>query len=279
MHSPSDIPVESLPYVSLVLPIYNGEAFVAANVRETVEALEALERPFEVIVVCDGCSDDSEREARSVDDDRVRVIAYPVNMGKGHAVTEGLLASEGRLVGWLDADLDIAPEVIVRAAAMFREESIDAVIGSKRHPKSSVTYPWQRRLYSWGFQRLVAALFRFDARDTQVGAKLLRREMVDVVAPLLLIKRYAFDLEVLAVGAEFGFDRVREVPIDLAYRFSGTQINWRAVYQMLLDTLAIAYRIHLRHWYVRQFAAVQRHSIDEAVVPASAPATHEEQAA
>jgi dolichol-phosphate mannosyltransferase len=112
---------------------------------------------------------------------------------------------------------------------------------------------------------LVRLLFRVDVPDTQVGAKVFRREMIDTVAPLLLVKRYAFDLEVLAVGADFGFDRVREVPIELEYRFSGTQIDWRAVYRMLLDTLAIAYRIHVRHHYVRRFASVQRARMDAAL--------------
>ena len=121
------------------------------------------------------------------------------------------------------------------------------MVGSKRHPESRVRYPLLRRVYSSGFQLLVRLLFRVNVRDTQVGAKLFRREMLDTVAPLLLIKRYAFDLEVLAVGAEFGFDRIEEVPVALDYRFSGTSINWHAVRRMLLDTLAIAYRIHLRH--------------------------------
>ena len=90
------------------------------------------------------------------------------------------------------------------------------------------------------------------------GAKLFRREMLDTVAPLLLIKRYAFDLEVLAVGAEFGFDRIEEVPIQLHYRFTGSGIGSAAVKRMFVDTLAIAYRIHIVHWYVRRFASLQR---------------------
>jgi hypothetical protein len=121
-----------------------------------------------------------------------------------------------------------------------------------------VQYPWDRRVLSWGFQKLVKLLFRFDVRDTQVGMKIFRREVLSTVLPLLLIKRYAFDLEVLAVAAEFGFDRVQEVPIQLEYRFSGTGIDSRAVKLMFQDTLAIAYRIHLRHWYIRQYAVLQR---------------------
>lgn len=255
------------PWLSLVTPVYNGAVTIEANVREIVSALEADGRPFELLVVCDGSTDGSAEAARRVEDDRVRVLRYETNAGKGHALLHGLTAARGRLVGWLDSDLDIAPDVIVEAARRFDDRAVDAVVGSKRHESSAVTYPLLRRVYSWGFQLLVRVLFRVNVPDTQVGAKVFRREMIDTVSPLLLVKRYAFDLEVLAVGADFGFDRVEEVPIRLEYRFSGTSIDWRAVYRMLLDTLAIAYRIHIRHHYVRRFAAVQRARVDEAISP------------
>ncbi len=191
------------------------------------------------------------------------MLRYPVNQGKGHAILHGLTVARGRLVGWLDGDLDISPDAIVDAARRFEVGTIDAVVGSKRHPDSSLRYPLIRRIYSGGYQILVALLFRVTVRDTQVGAKLFRREMLDTVAPLLLVKRWAFDLEVLAVGAEFGFDRIEESPVELHYQFSGTSINWRAVQRMLLDTLAIAYRIHIRHWYVRRFASLQRDRMED----------------
>ena len=252
------------PYLSLVVPVFNGAHHIASNVREVVASLETLERPFEVIVVCDGSTDGSADRAREVDDPRVHVLDYPVNAGKGNAIMRGLEAAEGRLQGWLDSDLDIAPGVIVEAARRFEAEPVDAVVGSKRHPDSRVRYPWLRRVYSAGFQLLVALLFRVNTPDTQVGAKLFRREALDTVGPLLLVKRWAFDLEVLAVGAEFGFDRIEQAPIELQYRFSGTSIDWRAVFRMFQDTLAIAYRIHLRHWYVRRFAALERERMDDA---------------
>jgi glycosyltransferase involved in cell wall biosynthesis len=250
------------PYLSLVTPVHNGASFIEANIRTMTTALEKLGRPFEVIVVCDGCSDRTAERARALADPRVRVLQYPQNRGKGHAIIHGVTHARGRLIGWLDGDLDIAPSMIVEAARRFDDAEVDAVIGSKRHPDSRVVYPRIRRLYSWGFQILVRVLFRINVRDTQVGAKVFRRELLDTVAPLLLVKRYAFDLEVLAVGAEFGFDRIEEAPINLSYRFSGSLINRAAVRSMFVDTLAIAYRIHLRHWYVRQFALRQRSRVD-----------------
>jgi glycosyltransferase involved in cell wall biosynthesis len=250
------------PHLSLVLPAYRAETFIAQNVRTVLEVLEALEAPFEVIVVVDGRVDGTAAQARGVADERVVVIEYEQNQGKGFAICAGIAHGRGRLVGWLDADLDIDPEAILAAARTIEAEGVDAVVGSKRHPRSQVDYPPARRVLSFGFQTLVRLALRVSVRDTQSGAKLFRREVLDTVVPLLLIKRYAFDLEVLAVAALFGFDRVREVPIKLNYGFTGTGINSTAVQRMFVDTLAITYRVRLRHWYVRQYAALQRSRLD-----------------
>lgn len=250
------------PLVSLVTPVKDGEAFIAESISAILTELENLHQDFELIVVSDGSTDETVARARAITDPRLTVIDYARNEGKGYAICAGLAAARGRYVGWLDADLDIAPEVIIRASARLDAGDVDAVIGSKRHAHSAVDYPLQRRVLSAGFQLITRAVFRVNARDTQVGAKLFRREMLDVVLPLLLVKRYAFDLEVLAVGAEFGFDRVAEVPIRLNYRFTGSGITSRAVWRMFQDVLAIGYRIHVRHWYVRQYAALQRGRAD-----------------
>lgn len=242
--------------LSVILPVHRGAEWIGENLRTVAECLSLPERGFELIVVCDGDDDEASREASAVaaDDPRIRVFHYPQNQGKGFAVSFGVAQARGELIGWLDADLDIDPEVILRAEAAFTDAEIDAAIGSKRHKDSAVDYPAARRFYSFGYQLLVRSLFGLNVRDTQVGAKLFTREMLGTVTPLLLCKQHAFDLEVLAVAAEFGFDRVVEVPVALAYRFSGTSINWRAVGNIALDTLAIGYRLHFRHWYAKRFA-------------------------
>jgi glycosyltransferase involved in cell wall biosynthesis len=248
------------PVLSLILPVFRGAGWIEGNVRTVLRCLDELPGGFELLVVCDGDDDLASEAAYRVagDDQRVRVFRYPQNQGKGFAISFGIGQAHGALIGWLDADLDIDPEVIVRAVHRFTQSPVDAVVGSKRHEEASVNYPLIRRVYSWGYQMLVRVLFRLDVRDTQVGAKVFRREMLATVTPLLLVKRYAFDLEVLAVGAEFGFDRVVEVPVNLDYRFSGTSIDLGAIRNMLLDTLAIGYRLHVRHWYARRFAEVRR---------------------
>lgn len=253
------------PLLSLILPTHNGAGYIERSLQTVCAALAPLDaRGWEVIVVCDGSTDGTAQVAEQVRHPQVTVLRNDGNQGKGQTILHGASVARGRLIGWLDADLDISPQAILDAVALMDERRLDVALGSKRHPASEVHYPLLRRVYSTGFQLLVRLLFRFNVRDTQVGAKVFRREVLDIAGPLMLVKRYAFDLELLAVAAEFGFDRVGEVPIRLQYQFTGSGINTVEVRRMFVDVLAIGYRIHIRHHYTRRFAALQRQRMDEA---------------
>ncbi len=81
------------PLLSVVSPVYNGESFITESVRDIIVALESLERPFEVIVVCDG-TDDTVKRARSVPDDRVRVLDYRHNEAAGYGMASRRAAND-----------------------------------------------------------------------------------------------------------------------------------------------------------------------------------------
>jgi len=176
------------------------------------------------------------------------VLTYPGNRGKGFAVVAGMMRAQGRLIGFMDAGGDID------AACwrdMLREQAAtdaDAVLASKRHADSQVEYPWLRRLYSVGYQTVTALLFQLPVRDTQTGAKLFKGELVRTVAPRILVKRFAFDVELLAVARHFGFRRIREVPVAITYNFDST-INVGEVFRMLWDSAAVFYRLHILRFY------------------------------
>ena len=112
--------------------------------------------------------------------------------------------------------------------------------------------PRSRRVASWAYQQLNRLLFRLEVRDTQVGLKVFRREVADEVVPLLLVKQFAFDLELLAVARALGFGRIREMPVRLDYRFTGSGVRSRAVARALWDTAAIFYRLRILKTYRRK---------------------------
>ena len=241
------------PALSVVVPVYNQAGSIVGNlatIRRRVA--EGLGEPFEVIVVSDGSIDRTEERLIESRSDALRVIHYDRNLGKGYAVKVGALAATGEWIAYVDADLDLDPASIPPFLDESRRDDLDFAIGSKRHPASRVHYPRSRRVASWLYQQLVRVLFRLDVRDTQVGLKVFRREVAEQVIPLLLVKRYAFDLELLAVSRALGFGRVREMPIALDYRFAGSGVRSIAVLRALLDTAAIFYRLRVLRYYQRK---------------------------
>jgi len=243
------------PLLTVVVPVYNGGEEIVDNVN-VIQLSLAKGLPgeeVEVIVVSDGSIDDTaERLLAARTDVGIRVIHYDRNLGKGYAVKTGALASHGAWIALVDADLDLDPAAIPTYLEVARREHLDFAIGSKRHPESVVHYPRSRRIASRCYQELNRLLFRLDVRDTQVGLKVFSRGVVDDVIPLLLVKRFAFDLELLAVATALGYRRVSELPIRLEYRFSGSQLGSRAVLRALADTFAIFYRLRILRTYQRK---------------------------
>jgi glycosyltransferase involved in cell wall biosynthesis len=242
------------PLLSVVVPVFNGGPEIVANVetiRDAVAAKLGLDS-MEVIVVSDGSIDGSAERLLDHDLERVRVIHYDRNLGKGYAVKAGALASAGAWVGLCDSDLDLDPAALPTYVEAAIRDRLDIAVGSKLHPDSVVDYPRSRRIGSWGFQQLTRLLFGLNVRDTQVGLKVFSREVADEVMPLLLVKRFAFDLELLAVSSALGRGRIREMPITLDYRFTGSGVRSRAVARALWDTAAVFYRLRILRTYQRK---------------------------
>jgi glycosyltransferase involved in cell wall biosynthesis len=250
---PSAQPGTARPLLTVVVPVYNGGDEIVGNVEHIRDAIVgALPGELEVIVVSDGSIDGTverllERRSRTV-----RVIHYDRNLGKGYAVKLGALAARGEWVALVDSDLDLDPASIPEYLAVAQREALHFAIGSKRHPESLVQYPRSRRVASWCYQQLNRLLFRLDVRDTQVGLKVFGRPVVEEVVPLLLVKQFAFDLELLAVATALGYGRVRELPVRLDYRFTGSMLRSSAVVRALWDTLAIFYRLRILRTYQRK---------------------------
>lgn len=237
---------------SLIVPVYKQEKTIAGDVRRIVAATQLLDIPFEVIVVIDGDVDKSFEEARKVKSPYVSVEGYKTNHGKGYAVRFGMSKSHGDVVGFVDAGGDLNPESLTMLLEHMRWYNADIIIGSKRHPVSKVYYPWQRKILSWGYQFLIRLLFGLNVRDTQVGMKVFKREVLEDVFPRLLVKKFAFDIEILAVANYLGYRRIFEAPVEL--NFSGvssiTSTNfWKIILSMLWDTAAVFYRLKIRRYY------------------------------
>lgn len=261
--------------ISVVLPAYNEARHIVANLIETVSVLSKCEYDFEVIVVDDGSPDNTYLHAARLlasHPQRVRVVRYDENRGKGNALTVGTWYASGDYVVFLDADMDLHPVQVPTLLAMAEASGADVVVGSKMHPLSNVVYPAKRRVYSWAYYALVRALFGLPLSDTQTGLKVFRREVLERVFPLILAKRFAFDIEVLANAHRLRY-KIISAPVTLTFRRCG-RINWRDVALMLRDTFAIFYRMKVLRYYdrlgdIRLQDAPPLHSTRELTKPVS----------
>ncbi len=236
--------------VTMVVPYYNPGPRLRVTVERMVKVLAGANVSFEVITVSDGSTDGSDASLSGLPPEVVRRVVLDHNGGKGQALRVGLAMGRGRYLGFLDADGDLPPELLEPFLALMTTQRPDIILGSKRHPLSSVHYPALRRMYSWGYQQLTRTLFHLTVADTQVGLKLLDRALVAAVLPLMVEERFAFDLELLVVARHLGYHRILEAPVRIEERFTST-ISPGAVFGMLVDTISIFWRLRVRHTYGR----------------------------
>lgn len=239
----------SRPFLSVVFPAYNEEGSVGATVTAVASTIDEICDSYELIVVDDGSDDATLDELHDASDSipSVRVIRNEENRGKGQAIRDGCQGATGEYVLLMDADGEFSPKEVERFLKRAEATGADAVIGSKRHPDSDVSYPLKRHALSKGYSLLIRALFGLQVTDTQVGMKLLRSTAVDDVMPLLLVERYAFDVELLALLHQNGHD-IAEAPVSIDFN-GNSSINWREVGRIGWDTLTVFCRLKVLRSY------------------------------
>lgn len=242
-------------FISVIVPAYRQENAIVRDLHRIKNILDQLRYPTELICVVDGMIDKTLQKASKFAKKykNVKVIGYEHNKGKGHAVRFGMAASKGDIVAFIDSGMDLNPNGLSMLLEHFEWYRADIIIGSKRHPASKVEYPWQRKILSLGYQILVLFLFGLKVRDTQVGMKFFRREVLDKVLPRVLVKAFAFDVEMLAVANYLGFRRIYEAPVEIKLKFGVSTLTsqkfLKNVLSMLKDTLAVFYRLRILNYY------------------------------
>ncbi len=240
--------------ISVIIPCLNEAKTVRRTLAETEKAVrKTFGDSYEILVVDDGSTDDTstvvESAAQAIP--QVQLMRIPMNGGKGNAERTAFARARGEIVCFLDGDFDIHPGHIAPLTQILQGDHVSVVVGSKRHPDSKIDYPWQRKILSAGYEAFVRVLFGLRIRDTQAGIKVFKREVLEEVLPLGLVKRYAFDAELLVLAHRKGF-RIVEAPIEMdSWDQIGSGVRLREVIRMFVDTLGVFYRLHVTKYYDR----------------------------
>jgi len=232
--------------LSIVMPAYNEGEHIYTNLLKTNEIVSSFCDSFELVCVNDGSKDNTYEEmCRAKEEcDKISIVTYTPNGGKGHAIKQGVAAAKGELIGFLDSDLDLSPDHFEDFMKHMESEKADVVIGSKMHKESQLDYPPLRKFISFGYYVMLRLLFRLKVHDTQTGIKLFRSELLKKIVPDVMTKGFAYDIEILACANEMGA-KIIERPIRLVFSRSGgfSRIKIKDIWLVFKDTFKIRKKV------------------------------------
>jgi glycosyltransferase involved in cell wall biosynthesis len=198
--------------LDVVIPAHNEELRIDHMLETYRSAIRSPDVRFHVAL--DRCVDRTATivERHAAVDPRVVLHHYP-KLGKGGVIMETFRQCRGELVGFVDADGATPPGEFLRLINAASSINVDAAIAVRHHPAAVLPAapPFARRVTSLVFAHGVRRLFGLPFADTQCGAKVLSRQLVERCLPLLSSRDFLFDVDLLLTSVRLGF-RVVEVP-------------------------------------------------------------------
>jgi dolichol-phosphate mannosyltransferase len=236
-------PVSAAPQnLVLLIPAYNEEDRIGPVLREYATAFrQAFAGWFKIVVVLNGCRDNTLGVvlAAAQDFPEIEYLDIAAPIGKGGALIEGLkLAPQADLIGYVDADGATAPRAFLDLVE--RAQEADCVIASRWLPGAILhqEQTHKRQFASRVFHMIVQALFWMNIRDTQCGAKVMRRKAVERIHPYLRIADMAFDINLLFSLKRAGFT-ILEVPTEWTDKIGSKVVLGRTSLTMFLSTVRV----------------------------------------
>jgi dolichyl-phosphate beta-glucosyltransferase len=241
------------PALTVVLPCYNEADRLPGTLQALLAHLSAAPGEVEVLVVDDGSTDATATVAEAVAavDRRVRVLSYCPNRGKGFAVRTGMLAAQGDLVVFTDADGSYRPSDLDRIVAALDRAPV--AIGSRAGGTSG---PVPRRAASRVFNLAIRGALGLSFGDTQSGLKGFRRPAAQQIFGQARVDGFAFDVEVLWLARQLHLE-VAEVGVQAMER-QGSKV------QVVADALEMLGEV----WTVRRARTTRAHAeVGSAPIP------------
>jgi len=235
--------------VSVILCAYNESNVIGDAIDKVNSVMMGTDWNYEIVVVDDGSLDGTKQKAVEHADKKgnghVKVVGYEKNFGKGTAIKIGFAHSQGDFVVLIDSDLDVDPNLIPNYVEALKRN--DIAVASKWHPQSHTSLTLKRKVLSFGFNALSRLFTGIKLRDTQAGLKAFRREVLERMVPKFVVKRYAFDLEVIGACNHAGY-RIVDLPVNVHIE---SMVSLKEIIRMTLDMLGIAYRLRILKYYQR----------------------------
>ena len=229
--------------ITLIIPMYNESSIIAESAKTISEYMKNTFERYEVIFSDDGSKDDSAKIVRELDLPNVRVVGYEQNHGKGCAIRTGMLAANGDIVMFTDADLAYGTDVIKRAYDLLKDADANMLIGSRNLSKDGYEgYTAMRKLMSKIYIKVLCVAGGFKLSDSQCGCKAYKGEAVKKIFERCKVDGFAFDFESILWAQKFGY-KIVEMPVKIVNHRESKVNAIRDTFRMLGDLRKMKKRI------------------------------------
>lgn len=221
------------PALSLVIPFYNEEEGCELVIQRLVEKLEYYQIDYELIPVNNGSTDQTEKiiDRCAQQHPRIKVVTVACNQGYGWGILSGLSQSTGRFVGYVDGDLQVPPDAVIRVFNCAREQDADIGKGTRVTRSDGL----KRRIISTTYNIMFKVLFHCPVQDVNAKPKVMKRHCLSQLD--LQSKDWFIDAELIIKAHAYGM-RIAEVPIDFLPRKQGaSKIRMGAIFEFIRNLL------------------------------------------
>lgn len=198
--------------ISVIIPTFNEQTRIGQTLDEICSFLKQEKFNYEIIVVNDGSSDQTIKVVLEKNDPRIRLINLPKNSGKGAAVKAGIMAGQGDLLLFTDADL--STPIIELKKFLQHTADYDIVIASRALKESRIIIhqPWYKEILGRLGNMIIRLVAVPKIYDTQCGFKLFKPSIKKIFVQQR-IKRWGFDIEILFLAQKCGL-AIKEMPVE-----------------------------------------------------------------
>jgi glycosyltransferase involved in cell wall biosynthesis len=219
---------DSKIFCSVVIPVMNEEDNVTLLHRKITEAMQAWERPYEIVIVDDGSTDRTFEilEQLAARDTHLRVIKFRRNFGQSAAMAAGFEFARGEVVVTMDGDLQNDPKDIPAVAAKL-QQGYDIVSGWRKNRQDKLII---RKVPSQLANRLIRRTTRVNLHDTGCSLKAYRREVTKKISLYGEMHRF------IPALARIEGARIGEIVVNHhERRFGKSKYNLWRTFKVLMD--------------------------------------------
>jgi glycosyltransferase involved in cell wall biosynthesis len=214
--------------ISLIVPAHNASDVISESIKRYSDFLSRVARKYELIIVCNACSDDTEQivAEQMKKNKHVKMLSIK-ERGKGFAILNGFKVAQYEVIGFMDADCVFNLDRIAEMIAQL--DKYDCVIASKWLGQSvfRISGPFTRKVLAVGWKALTLMLLQMRFHDSQAGAKFLKKRAFDLIDKNFICTGFDFDVELLYKLKKKGY-RIKEfyIPLAKVYPFSTFRLRF-----------------------------------------------------